>query len=170
MSTAVWRAVRSDNLFHWLLSCFSHYHPLSLHLSSPPFSPFVISGPLPPSVCPSDSASWKNSHILHNNISHVLSFSVSFMHAPIYYLALFLSPLAYAHTHTHTHTHKLLLTPSCSSVGNNAQEWVCGVWREVKLLFRDVRDILLHIHTHTHIHRHTHKEDVGWTMDRSQEC
>lgn len=53
---------------------------------------------------------------------------------------LILSPL-FCFILQHTNT---LLSPSCFSVGNNAQEWVCGVWRELKLLFRDVRDILLH--------------------------
>lgn len=45
---AVWGAVRSDHLFHWLFSCFSHYHPLSISpplfsvpLSCVPDSPFL---------------------------------------------------------------------------------------------------------------------------------
>lgn len=87
---AVWGAVRSDHLFHWLFSCFSHYHPLSI---SPPLFSFPLS-------CVPDSPflSQRNSQILQrNSISHVHSCSISFLHPPFYYLALFLPP---AHTDT----------------------------------------------------------------------
>jgi len=155
---AVWRAVRSDNLFHWLLSCFSHYHPLSLHLSSPPFSPFVICARLPPSVCPSDSVFEKLSHILlHNNISHVHFCSVSFMHT--YLLPCFVS---FCVLRTNTHTYKLSFLPLCRKQYTGMG--VRGV-EGGKTAFQRCQG-----HPVTHTHTHTHKEDVGWTMDRSQEC
>lgn len=60
---APWSAVRTNNLLHWLLSCFSHYHPLSCHLCSPAFSRFLSFLPnpsLPPPSCLSESLFSKN--------------------------------------------------------------------------------------------------------------
>lgn len=67
-----------------------------IHLSSALFSPFVMCARLSLSV--RLSVSEKLSHILlRNSISHVHSCSISFLHPPFYYLALFLPP-----THTDT--------------------------------------------------------------------
>lgn len=109
---SVWSVVRSDNLFHWLLSCFSHYHPLSLHLSSPPFSPFVICAWLPSSVCPTDS-------VLENLSSHFAA--QQYPPCALLLCVLYICPLfcflLWLNTYKYTLSLLLLCRKQCTGMG-----------------------------------------------------